>query len=351
MQTNPLVKVVSTPSESSDESSELNQQVRGRAPTIQTRCLRSRNIQIREAEPTRPRTRRIPPTRFTLKKLDDITAMRMQGAFAKSTWQRRQMLDREWASFQETMRLSPTAGTALRFFSWLGTNLQDTSLHTYVTTFLALHPELKCPDTRNYLRGLKMTGGLRPTSQVPGLTKEEAYKVLQACPPPLQLAFFIAWKTASRWADVRSLTPGDMTLISPNEAALMFPTTKATWMRPFRPDLLVHIVHDSDITRLLGQALRLHPSRPITNVTTQQITKIIRDVTGNKRLSSRSIKRGAADLLMTAASKGLVPVETVGRLLKHAKTPQLIHDTSVRYTTNKAMLAVALGSGKATKLL
>lgn len=275
----------------------------------------------------------------------------MEGAYAKSTWKRRELLDREWAHFRRETKLGPTSTTAVRFFSWLSTNLLDTSLHTYVTTFLAMHPELKTQETRTYLRAIKKMGGLRPSSAVPGLTKEEAYRIMAACPPPLQLVFFLAWKTASRWADVRALTPNDLVQISPNQAALMFPCTKATWMRPFRPDLLVHVIHSSDITRLLSQTRFLHPDRPIVNTTTQQITALMRRVTGNKHLSSRSIKRGAADLLMTAAAQGQVPVETVGRLLKHAKTPQILHDTSVRYTTNKAMLAVALGSGKATKLL
>lgn len=333
---------------SSDSSAELSpppMHNRGRPLT------RSTQQRTSPAEPVRTRSRRKPPNTYSMKHLDAITTKRMQGAYARSTWARREMLDRQWETFRRDTHQNPTSTTAVRFFSWLSTNLLDTSLHTYVTTFLAMHPELKTQETRTYLRAIKRMNGLRPSSAVPGLTMEEAYRIMAACPPPLQLVFFIAWKTASRWGDVMSLTPSDIAQINENEAAVMFPATKATWMRPFRPDLLVHIVHREDITRLMAQVRHLHPHRPIVKTTTQQITAIMRKVLGKATISSRSIKRGAADILMSAAAEGLLPVEVAGRLLKHVRTPQLLSDTSVRYTTNKTALAVALGSGRATRIL
>lgn len=331
-------------SESSNESILPTFQANRRAPT-------KAKMQVHVTAQQHVRSRRKAPHLFSMTKLDAITNTRMEGAYARTTWKRRALLDREWQRFKLETHQEPTSTTAVRFFSWLSTNLLDTSLHTYVTTFLAMHPELKTTETKTYLRAIKKMGGLRPSSEVPGLTKEEAYKVMHACPPPLQLIFFIAWKTASRWADVRALRPQDIVQVAPNQAAILFPCTKATWVRPFRPDLFVHLIHKSDITYLLKQVQNLNPGRPIVNVSTQQITTLMRKVLKKKNVSSRSIKKGAADTLMTAAAQGALPVDVVGRLLKHAKTPQLLHDTSCRYTTNKAMLAVALGSGQATKLL
>lgn len=322
-------------------------------PTFQTnrRVPTKAKMQVHVTAQPHVRSRRKAPYLFSMAKLDAITNTRMEGAYAKTTWKRRALLDREWQRFKLETHQEPSSTTAVRFFSWLSTNLLDTSLHTYVTTFLAMHPELKTTETKTYLRAIKKMGGLRPSSEVPGLTKEEAYKIMHACPPPLQLIFFIAWKTASRWADVRALRPQDIIQVAPNQAAILFPCTKATWVRPFRPDLFVHLIHKSDITYLLKQVQNLNPGRPIVNVSTQQITNLMRKVLKKKNVSSRSIKKGAADTLMTAAAQGALPVDVVGRLLKHAKTPQLLHDTSCRYTTNKAMLAVALGSGQATRIL
>ena len=214
-----------------------------------------------------------------------------------------------------------------------------------------MHPELKSADTAMYLRAIKTAFGLRPSSSARPLTPEEVYRILDALPPPIQLVFFIAWKTASRWADAKALCPADIIPINQYEAAICFPITKATYMRPFRPDLLVHLVHRFPITELLAQMSRMNPCKPITNITTSGLNTLMRRILNDKSVSTRCIKKGAADLLVRRVAEGRLQLDTVGRLLKHAKTPQLIHDTSVRYTTDKATMAIAMGSGVATFLL
>ena len=303
------------------------------------------------AVPPRPRTKRKPPAMYDLRTIDAITTKRLKGAFAPSTWSRREMLRNNYDTFTEAFQLPHTSQTAMRFFSWLSTNLLDSSLLTYTTTFLAMHPELKSADTAMYLRAIKTAFGLRPSSSARPLTPEEVYRILDALPPPIQLVFFIAWKTASRWADAKALCPADIIPINQYEAAICFPITKATYMRPFRPDLLVHLVHRFPITELLAQMSRMNPCKPITNITTSGLNTLMRRILNDKSVSTRCIKKGAADLLVRRVAEGRLHLDTVGRLLKHAKTPQLIHDTSVRYTTNKATMAIAMGSGVATFLL
>ena len=261
------------------------------------------------------------------------------------------MLSHNWTEFVQAFQLPHTSETALRFFSWLSTNLLDSSLLTYATTFLAMHPDLKSTETAMYLRAIKTAFGLRPSSSARPLTPEEVYRILETLPPPVQLVFFIAWKTASRWADVKALCPMDVIPISPYEAAICFPITKATYMRPFRPDLLVHLVSSFPITGLLAQMSRLQPHKPITKMTTAQLNKAMRAALRDPTVSSRCVKKGACDHLMKHVAQGRLPIEVVGRLLKHAKTPQIIGDTSVRYSTDKATMAVAMGSGQATVLL
>ena len=50
------------------------------------------------------------------------------------------MLRNNYDTFTEAFQLPHTSQTAMRFFSWLSTNLLDSSLLTYTTTFLAMHP-------------------------------------------------------------------------------------------------------------------------------------------------------------------------------------------------------------------
>lgn len=202
-----------------------------------------------------------------------------------------------------------------------------------------------------YVRAIKTAFGLRPSSSARPLTPEEVFRIMETLPPPVQLVFFIAWKTASRWGDAKALCPMDIIEISPYEAAVCFPITKATYMRPFRPDLLVHLVSSFPITGLLAQMSRLPPHKPITKTSTAQINKAMRAALRDPTVSSRGIKKGACDHLMKQVAQGRVQIDVVGRLLKHAKTPQIIGDTSVRYSTDKATMAVAMGSGQATSLL
>ena len=319
---------------------------------IQTRgCTTGQRSTTDAAVPQRPRLKRKSPSAFQLATLDLITHRRLKGAYAPSTWQRREMLSRNFKEFVQAFQLPHTSETALRFFSWLSTNLLDSSLLTYTTTFLAMHPNLKSVETQMYIRAIKTAFGLRPSTSARPFTPEEIHKILQELPPPVQLAFYIAWKTASRWADVKALCPCDVIPINSYEAAICFPITKATYMRPFRPDLLVHLVSDFPIDELLAQMTRLPPYKPITNVTTAILNKLLRKILQDPKVSSRCIKKGAADHLIKQVALGRLQLDVVGRLLKHAKTPQIIGDTSVRYTTDKATMAVAMGSGQATSLL
>lgn len=316
-----------------------------------TRTTPTLSSQMKQTQVPHIRRKRKAPNAFTIAQLDLLTKKRLQVAYAPSTWARRTMLQKNWEEFTATTGLPSTPQTALRFFTWLSTNLLDSSLLTYATTFLGMHPELKSSDTEMYVRGIRVAQGLRQTHVVRPLTKREAYQLLMALPWPLQLAFFLAWKTASRWADVAALRPADLIPMGPHELTILFPLTKATRLRPFRPDLLVHLVHKDPIDRILHRLSKLPKRCPITRTTAPQMNVIMRRILKDKTVSTRSIKRGAADVLMNAAAQKLLPLETVGHLLKHAGTPHPLPDQTIRYTSDKASLAVAMGSGTATSLL
>ena len=337
-------------SETDSETSSMTHHTTARRVGPMTRMRPTTQALLRQAT-IHTRHKRIQPSRFTLAWLDQWSRKRLQVAYAPSTWARRTMLEKNWTMFRETMTLPPTSATTIRFFTWLSTNLLDSSLLTYTTTFMAMHPELRSTETDAYIRAIRVTQGLRQTHIVRPLTPDEAYKILSQLPGPLQLAFFLAWKTASRWADVAALRPCDLFPLNPYELVILFPLTKATRLRPFRPDLLVHLVHRTPMYNLLEKLSRIPRKGPITRVSGSQLNILMRRILSDKTVSTRSIKKGAADVLMAAAATNQVSLETVGHVLKHAGTPHPIPDQTVRYTTDKVSLAVAMGTGVATALL
>ena len=112
-------------------------------------------MMARQATPY-TRHKRLPPNRYTLAYLDLWSQRRLQVAYAPSTWARRTYLQKNWEHFRTMMGLPPTSATAIRFFTWLSTNLLDSSLLTYATTFLAMHPDFKSTDTEAYIRGIRV---------------------------------------------------------------------------------------------------------------------------------------------------------------------------------------------------
>eukprot|EP00760_Papus_ankaliazontas_P027703 PhM_4_TR3418/c1_g4_i2/m.82490 len=246
-------------------------------------------------------TTRASPQQFTALMLDTMVEAVLKEAYAASTWKRRQAIRKWWARFQEAC----SEATPLRFFAWLGSNgILASSLLTYIRTFLAMFPHQKSAETAMFIRALSRTGGLIATRQAPPLRTVDAQRLCQSLPQNCRFALFLAWKTASRWSDVARLRKKDIWPISETELVVVFPHTKSTVLRPYRPDLLVHVVHKTGLSPLYTYLSRLQPSSPITGWTGERLRAAMRNILLDSSLGTHSIKRGAVQTLVTEAAQG-----------------------------------------------
>lgn len=313
----------------------------------------SSDADVTDMTRTLPRPRKRPtarraPSNFSRAALNAKAEKIMKGAFAESTWRRRRALQKWWETFCSQID-SPTPVT---FFAWLMSNgIMASTMLTYANTFLAIFPHLKTTDTQLFLRALARDGGHRATFQARPLSQDQVQMLYDHIPLSHRMGLFLAWKTASRWSDVFRLRRADIFPISETELVISFPLTKSTALRPYRPDLLVHLVHDTGLNEFYQFLLSKKPKQPLIPVTSPQMLRVLRKSTGDVTVGTHSIKRGAVQLLMDAAAQGTIEPALIGRLAKHANSIQVIPDQTVRYTSNPVSTAVALGTGQATALL
>lgn len=304
---------------------------------------------IRQVQLTRSRPpARKCPAEFSPEDLDKSVHRTLKAGYARSTWRRREMIRRWWVLFTSKF----PDPTALRFFAWLKSNgILLSTLHTYATTFLAMHPTLKTAETALYLRALGRSGAFRPTRQAKPLTVQEASTLFERLSRASKWGLFLAWKTASRWSDVARLRKQDVIVLNNNELVITFPLTKSTALRPFRPDLYVHVVHRTGMAPFISYLRSLRNNSPITSTSGKVLLHQMRTILGDPTVGTHSLKRGAVQLLMKEAARGKLSPETVGRLAKHATTSQRLQDQTVRYVGDPVSLAVTLGTGAATALI
>ena len=206
------------------------------------------------------------------------------------------------------------------------------------------------PDLSAFIRSLKRNKGLIPTKQAIPMSKQHAYTILDHLPIATMWPHWLAWKTASRWDDVRNLTAKSFRQTGPTEMLVSFvDDTKASRMDPFREDMYV-LVHDHRVPAFLRYVNSLPQNSPLTTLTTQAYLKRIRLLTDQK-YSAHSIKRGAVQFLAVQAAAGRLPPQVVATMAKHKRAVPTFPSTTFRYMTDKAPAARVLGTHIASKLL
>ena len=273
--------------------------------------------------------------------------MRLSKAFAPSTFARHSYLTRCFGTFLAHTELQPDQHSALMFLEWLSIGITIPTLRTYAVTFLSLYPHLKSMDSQVWLRSLTHFYGANvPSRQASPLTVAELQELLTHLPTDPKWAVWLAWKTASRWADVANLTPDDFTLVELNVLLVSFKDkTKGSHDRPFRPDLLV-LVEDPMVPQFMAW-MRLQNS--LTTKTTVQLSRLMQEILA-RHVTAHSIKRGVLNFLATLVADGQLPVHIIPQLAKHA-VPWALPEKTVRYLSDKPAIAKMMGSREATKLI
>lgn len=224
-------------------------------------------------------------------------------------------------------------------------------------TWLALLADLsKALRTRNANVPVTKALPLRQTDVDAICTKLRATRATRAA-----LLLRLAWRTASRVAEVAELTTDCLTL-QDNLLTITFLSSKTNKDGKTRLDHRVVLRNPADLAALVPTKRR----RPTTLFTAkhvkclcdhlanhpvdlswkQQVQTAEPHVRHRHRYSRHSIKRGAAWVLVTEAAQGRVPLHVVQQLLKHKH-----QDSIVGYAGNPQMVALASRVDSATSLL
>ena len=307
------------------------------------------------AQPKRLTLRHACPTKRDemVRKLCAGIQSKLMLRFSQSTWDRRTYLHNTVCHFSENMSLELSEKTILLALEWISASVTAGTLLTYATTLRAMFPAHGGETLDAYIQSLRKLSAKNPIRQAPPLTRAQFDHLMRILPEHVKWAFWVEWKTASRWGDGRLLSNKNTSFTAlADEVVIDFKElTKGSATRPFRMDLIVLIKDDpqriSDFRRYVAK-LR---TAPLTTWTTTHLTTFLRNTFPGSQLSAHSPKRGAMQLVMEAAAAGLIPLGLAAQIAKHLGGQVVLPDTTVRYTTDRVALARANGSGSVTKLL
>lgn len=168
------------------------------------------------------------------------------------------------------------------------------------------------------------------------------------------IATCIAWKTASRWAEVRDLTRRHFIKLTPSEVIIdWFRLPKGRNVDPFTPSRFAVIRGDlTDIIASTIPTLLSDDATKLTDMLASEIDAIWANHDTMKRYGAHSIKAGALSYLTERAAERKLDPLLISVLGKHQHTNVLAKMTN-RYVHRKSSLALAelYRTGEATILL
>jgi len=173
----------------------------------------------------------------------------------------------------------------------------------------------------------------------------------------MAVGLYLAWKTASRWDDIRNL--GSAIILDFDQARqrmiIQWGRTKTNRRLEFRPDSWTVVVEeDPQLAWLWEMMRRVLLRRGVTRLidhTTDQVRRLMRSTPGTVHLTGHSIKRGAIQMLVEAALDGKLDPRKIPLLAKHKDELHQFPSSTLRYVPDKTKLALMLGTQQATRLL
>jgi hypothetical protein len=282
--------------------------------------------------------------------LEDATLKVARQALAAPTWEARHGLFRRFLAAEPSLQ-HQDVGTQLAMFVQSQQVMLSSRL-TYAKTLSAIATALgwEVPMLRLYMAGLRKLGAEAPTHQATPLPRDLMRRIISATRDPhTQAALFLAWKTASRWADILTLTRESFVQLTPTQIVIEWSRTKTTSQGDFNPWRWT-VVHDEGSMAELVRTLRsLRRNQPLTTIPTAQVPQLLQRFGGD--YTAHSVKRGAVDHLVHEAVAGRLDQQLIPLLAKHQNVASQFPATTLRYVGDKVSLALMLGSQKATILL
>ena len=201
-----------------------------------------------------------------------------------------------------------------------------------------------------YQRALCAAGALVPLRQAVPMPKPFLFKLLQSedaiRTPLLWLLWALAWKGASRLAEILRLTKAAFTHVDDNNTIIAWGhDTKGTRINPWAEYMLTWIA--GDLAKEIIRRVRAAPEgRLFPWKSTNEIQKFL-----PRPYTCHSFKHGAASVLVNAVADGQLTEVVMMRLLKH-KGVTTVAETTLRYVAgDKVATARMLKTADATRLL
>jgi hypothetical protein len=161
--------------------------------------------------------------------LEEATLGVARQALATTTWESRHGLFRRFLEAEPSLR-HEDVGTQLAMFVQSQQVMLSSRL-TYAKTLSAVATSLgwEVPMLRLYMAGLRKQGAEAPTHQATPMPRELMRRIVAATQDPCtKVALFLAWKTASRWADILALTKESFVQLSSSQLVIEWSRTKTT---------------------------------------------------------------------------------------------------------------------------
>lgn len=176
--------------------------------------------------------------------------------------------------------------------------------------------------------------------------------------PELAVAVYLMWKTASRFDDVRLLTPRCLLLRQPARCVIQWPSWKTN--RAGRRYVHSWTVVDEEnypemLQHLYALAERTQPAQSMIGaITTTTFARTLQRVPGCESLTAHSFKRGVARELFQKLAAGEISnadMRLIPMLLKHRDELHDMPTSTLGYVENVVDLAISLRSQVLTRLL
>ena len=285
--------------------------------------------------------------------------------WATSTWaQRHALLQRFEKHVQAHPQLqAQPIGLQMAAFVTASTTTKASTKLSYAKQLRALAKRLgkQTPVLDMTIAGLTVSANsIEPTQATPATRREMTAAMERAWEYDqsgrLAVSLYLAWKTASRWSDILSLSTRNFVEFDHrrNQVVVEWGTIKTNRRERYKPTGWVVVQEDRypHMLRQLEQVVQaLQPEQPLAPKTTAQLRTWFSRHQATQRLSAHSIKRGALDVLLEYACKGKLDPRMIALLAKHKDEANQFPAATLRYLANKGNMARMLGTQKATKLL
>ena len=228
---------------------------------------------------------------------------------------------------------------------------------TYASNLLGLMGQLAvpCPTLKMARKGMMNMGADSAPEKATPATISQVNTLIREymeTNPLLSLTFWLMWKTASRFSDVRALTRENFKVVCPQEIIVIFGKTKTNQEQKVKSSSLVQILDRMPMTwqcQLLNNLPPHHNKVPVEyNAFLRHVARLF------PILTAHSFKHGAHDHLMSEAFAGrLSDIRAIPLLMKHSDPSSNYPEQSIQYGSTQSHIFYArmLGSGRATLVL